>query len=622
VRRRIAFAAACAAWGSGGLVHAQDDKPELHFSADEVEGDVRMGELVLRGNVVVTYERFRLTSPELSLRRTGRGIEVRGPGEVVFCPCPDPPLTIAFEGGVVGPPADLVLQHPQLRVGGTTMFGLPWFWLRAPSRPGILPPNIAWRGGDGLLAGGGVHLPWKDGAEYDELDLTAAGYLKGGVELTARLRTPRSTNRVRWDHLHQDLFAVDAHGSYPQTDTGMMAWDLDAVRGPRARSATLNLDDAARAYDRGAAEVMVRPIDGVIFGGGVRGVGSRGGGGGGGGGSAPSERPAWGPRASLGFGGALGSVGAWDELMSLTTLHDTVLGPLNLLRTEGGAEVAARPAFFVTRLGVREAFTVADSAATSGLDAIGTARLEVAAPFVHAFPSEDAPLVHVIEPRLRGALVSARTSGAYWSSTGRPVPLITGEIATASAGLRTAWGRLLGHSGASVEADAGAVGLVESGKISEAVPVGRYRAAWSSRYFGVGAEGGARLRGALGQVVVGRTRLGEQDGWHVQVKAAGREGVEPLFARVLAAPSAEEPSGGWLSDEGWSGAAEIAGRLTRSVSARVSADEDLTSRTMLQVRGSIGYAHPCRCVSVDGFASKRLGREGVDVWISIDLAPR
>ncbi len=611
----MVFAVACAAWTSGRALHAQDDKPELQFSADQVEGDVRMGELVLRGNVVMTYERFRLTSPELSLRRTGRGIEVKGPGEVVFCPCPNPPLTIAFDGGVVGPPADLVLQHPQLRVGGTTMFGLPWFWLRAPSRPGILPPNVAWRGGDGLLVGEGVHLPWKDGTTYDELDLTAGGYMKGGVELTARLRTTRSTSRIRWDHLHQDLLAVDAHGSYPQAGTGMMAWDLDAVRGSRARPATLNLDEAARGYDRGAAEVMVRPTGGVILGAGVRGVASRGGWG-------PSERPAWGPRASLGLGSALGSVGNWDELLSVTTLQDDLLGSLNLLRAEGGAELAARPAFLVTRLGLREALTVADSATARGLDGLASARLEVAAPFVHEFPGEESPLVHVIEPRLRGAVMSARTSGAFWSNTGRPAALLSGEIATASAGFRSAWGRLLGHAGASVEADAGGVGIVHSGTISEAVPVGRYRAAWSSRYLGLGAEGGARLRDSRGQVTVGRVRLGEQDGWHVQVKAAGREGVEPLFARLLAAPSAEEPSGGWLSDEGWSGAAEIAGRLTRSVSALLSAEEDLTSRTLLQVRGSVGYAHPCRCVSVDAFAGKRLGREGVDLWISIDLAPR
>jgi hypothetical protein len=614
------------AWSA--LARAQDDKPELQFSADEVEGDVRLGELVLRGNVVVTYERFRLTSPQLSLRRTPRGIEVRGPGDVVFCPCPNPPLSIGFEGGVVGPPADLVLRNPELRIGGATLFGVPWFWLRAPSRPGVLPPSLAWRGGDGLLVGGGVHVPWKDGSEYDELDLTAGGYLKGGVDLTARLRTPHSTNRVRWDHLHQDLFAVDAHGSQPQADTGAIAWDIDAVRGPRARSATLNLDEAARAYDRGAVEVLVRPLDGTILGGGVRAVGSRGGWG-------PSDRPAWvaagglpndriawGPRASLALGGALGSVGAWDQLFSMTTLQDEVAGPSNLLRTEGSAEVAARPSFLVLRAGVREAVTAADSVDGSGLDAVGVTRLEIAAPFVRDFPSDDAPLVHVVEPRLRGALMSAHTSGWYWSSTGRPIPLMSGEVATASGGLRSAWGRLLGHAGASIEGDAGAVGAIESGKIADPIPVGRYRASWSSRYFGLGAEGGARLRGEHGWVAVGRTRLGEQDGWHLQVKAAGRKGVEPLLARALAAPSAEEPSGGWLSDEGWTGAAEIAGELTRAVSAKVSADEDLTARTLLGVRGSIGYAHPCRCVSVDGFAGKRLGREGVDVWISIDLAPR
>ena len=512
---------------------------------------------------------------------------------MVFCPCPNPPLTIAFEGGVVGPPADLVLQHPQLRVGGVTMLALPWFWLRAPSRPGILPPNFAWRGGDGLLAGGGVHIPWKDGTDYDELDVTAAGYLKGGVELTARLRTPRSTSRVRWDHLHEDLFSVDAHGSYPQAETGMMAWDLDAVRGPRARQATLNLDEAARAYDRGCCR-----SDGATD----QRCDSR----------APafelSARAAAGVRASdprgvrarvLDSGGAIGAVGAWDELLSMATLDDAVLGPLNLLRSEGGVEVAARPAFFVTRLGVREGLTVADSADRSGLDAVGVGASRGGGALRSRLSGDDAPLVHVIEPRLRGALMTARTSGAYWSSTGRPVPLISGDVATASAGFRTAWGRLLGHAGASIEADAGAVGLVEGGTIAESVPVGRYRAAWSSRYLGLGVEGGARLRGERGQVLVGRTRLGEQDGWHVQVKAAGREGVEPLFARVLAAPSAEEPSGGWLSNEGWTGAAEIAGQLTRSVAARFAAEEDLD------------IAHPAssaRFARLRASVSVRLGR--------------
>src|SRR3954452_8989097 len=146
-----------------------DGRPPLSFSADEVSGDMRLGELSLRGNVVLTYERFRLTSPELLLRRTGRGVEVDGPGDVVFCPCPDPPVSVGFGHAIVGPPADLLLYQPRLRVGGITVFALPWFWLRAPTRAGILPPLVAWRGGDGLLLGDGVHIPWKHGQGYDEL---------------------------------------------------------------------------------------------------------------------------------------------------------------------------------------------------------------------------------------------------------------------------------------------------------------------------------------------------------------------------------------------------------------------------------------------------------------------
>jgi hypothetical protein len=606
----------CVAWLHAARALAQDDKPDLTFSADEVEGDGRMRELVLRGNVVVKYERFRLTSPELALQRTPRGIVVRGPGEVVFCPCPDPPVTIGFEGGVVAPPADLFLKSPSLRLGGTSIFALPWFWLRAPSRPGIVPPNIAWRGADGLLVGEGVHIPWKDGDSYDELDLTASGYVKGGVELLARFRTPHSTERLRWDHLGSDLFAVDAHGSYPEPQSGAVAWDVDAVRGPRARSATMNLDEAARGYDRAAGEVMLRPSESSIVGAGVRGVGARGG-------SGPSERPAWGPRIALGLGGAVGEVGAWDALATATVLDDRELGTTNLARAESGVEFAARPSIFVTRLSLREAVTAADAGSVTALDAIAAARVEASTPFVRAFEGEDAPFLHVIEPRVQGAVVAAHTSGAYWSMTGRPVALASGDVASAWAGMRTAWGRWLGHSGGSLEADAGGISTPIG---TEAAPSNtialRGRTAWSSRFLGWGAEAASLLKAPRGRLFIGKARIGEQDGWHVTAKAAGRVGVEPIVARALGSPSAEEPSGGWLAAEGWSAGAEIAAKFTRSVGATLSAQEDITTRTLLETHGSIGYAHPCRCISIDAFAGKRLGRDGIDVWVSIDLAPR
>ena len=604
--------AAAALWPA--RASAEDEKPELSFSADQVEGDARLRELVLRGNVVVTYERFRLTSPELSLRRSGRGVEVTGPGEVVFCPCPNPPVTIGFDGGVVAPPADLMLTRPSLRVAGWTIFALPWFWMRAPTRPGVLPPNVAYRGADGLLIGDGVHLPWKDGDDFNELDITASGYIKGGFELVARFWTPRSTNRIRWDRLEKDHVAIQAHGSYPQADTGAVAWDIDAVRGARARSASLTLEEAARGYDRGSVQTMVRLGDGILLSSGVRGIGARGG-------IGPSERPAWGPTATLAAGGALGAFGAWDGLATATILNDAVLGTTALSRAEGGIELSARASAILARFSLRETVTAADAGRTSALDALGAARVEIAAPLAQVFADETSPLVHVIEPRLRASVMAARTSGAYFAETGRPLALMTGQMATASAGLRTALGRLLGHAGGSLEADVGGVGTIDEAGPSQATPIARGRAAWSSRFIGLGGEGAARLDGDDGHVLVGKARLGEKDGWHLSIKGAGRRGFNPLAARALAG-TAEEPSGGWLAAEGWSGGAEIAARLARSVGARISAEEDFTARTLLQVRGSLGYAHPCRCISIDGFVGKRLGREGVDVWVSIDLAPR
>jgi hypothetical protein len=622
-----------------------DAKPEIGFSADELEGDLRVGELVLRGHVVINSERFRLTSPELRLVRTPRGIVVRGWGEVVFCPCPEPPVAIGFRGGLVAPPADLLLDRPELRLAGTTVAVLPWFWLRAPSRAGLLPPTIAWRGSDGLLLGLGGHFPWGDdtgdGSAKNELDVTAAGYLQGGFDLSLRVRTERSTNEVRWDHLHGDLLAVDAHGAEPFVDTGAVAWDVDAVRGSRARAGSLSLEEAARAYDRAAVETTFRPASMVLGGLGFRAEGARGD-------SGPSERYADGPRATLAAGDAIGEIGSWDALSTFAVLDDPWLGTTELGRLEGGTDWAARPSFLVTRLGLRESALAATTGAVSAVDAVGVAEVEVAAPLVRAFgapqtaenpetargadptPSDDAspvgpselPYLHVIEPRVRASIMSARTSGDYWSATGRPVALQAGTALAASVGARTSWGRWLSRSGGSLEVDVGELDTVDRGTAPEAMTVLRYRTSWSTQYFGWSGEGAARLTGQRGQVTIGRVRLGEEGGWHLGVKAAGRSGVEPIAARALAPSSASEPSGGWLAAEGWSAGADVRAQLGRALSASAAIDEDITSQTLLALRTSVGYAHPCRCVSVNAFAGQRLARGGVDVWVSIDLAPR
>jgi hypothetical protein len=591
---------------------AQSDDRQLDFSADEVEGQFRRGEkLELRGHVVMTYQRFRLTSPKLAVYRSWRGVEVEGPGEVVFCPCPDPPVSVGFDSGVVAPPADLILRRPSLRVGSVTVLRLPWFWLRAPSRAGVLPPTVAWRGGDGLLVGDGIHVPWRYGTpSAGELDLTAAAYVKGGVEIVVRLRTERSTEKLRWDHLGGDLLALDANGSADQASGGSAAWDVDAIRGPRARSATLSLDEAARAYDRAAFDLSL-PERPAIVAMGVRAIGVRGG-------SGPTEQPAWGPRAVLGVGGAIGPVGAWDGLATLSVLQDRDFGMTQLARGEGGAEIAARPGPLVATLGLRATAIAADSADGAGGDAVAAARVSLGAPFARAWATDDAPLVHVIEPLADATAMAAHTSGAYWAATGRPVALGGGRALVASSGLRSAWGRLLGRSGASVTA---AVGAASTTDTAAPTSLARWRAAWSSRYVGLGLEG-ASLLARPGQVVIGQARVGDRNDWYLRLNTAGRRGVEPVLARAIGSAAAREPSGGWLATPGWSAGGEVGGRLLRSVTINGGVDQDVSARTLLSVRGSVGYQHPCRCLSVDTFVAHRLGREGVDFWVSIDLAPR
>jgi hypothetical protein len=390
-----------------------------------------------------------------------------------------------------------------------------------------------------------------------------------------------------------------------------LTWDIDAVRGTRARAAALDLDAAARAYDRAEAENSVRP-GGALLGFGVRAVGSRGGYG-------PSERWAAGPRVTLAASDAIADVGAWDVLSTFTALADPVLGSTELGRIGAGVEFAERPSFLLTRLGLRGAFSAATAPDVEGTDAVGIGSVEVAAPFVRLFEGGQ---IHLIEPHARASFTAARTSGAYWSATGRPTALAEGGVFVASLGARTTWGRWLDRAAGSLEADVGE--LVSTGRSEPSLPatVVRYRTSWTTRDWAWSGEGAARLFDARGQIAVGRLRLGEADGLHVRVRTAGRTGIEPIAARALAPANADEPSGGWLSAEGWSVGGELGAKLGGAITTMIGADEDATSKTLLDARASVGYAHPCRCISVYAFAQERLARGGVDVWVSIDLAPR
>ena len=113
--------------------------------------DVRGFSPVTAGNVRVDSPPFHLRAQRIKLTRTRLGIEVDGKGRLAFCPCLGTPLTVDFEKAIVAPPGDLILKAPTLELYGIPVLYLPWFWMRSDEKLGLLPPEVAYRGRDGVF---------------------------------------------------------------------------------------------------------------------------------------------------------------------------------------------------------------------------------------------------------------------------------------------------------------------------------------------------------------------------------------------------------------------------------------------------------------------------------------
>ena len=59
--------------------------------------------------------------------------------------------------------------------------------------------------------------------------------------------------------------------------------------------------------------------------------------------------------------------------------------------------------------------------------------------------------------------------------------------------------------------------------------------------------------------------------------------------------------------------------LGSRVTTRAGADVDLDARQLVAAVGALELHAPCGCVVVRATASHRIGREGVDVWLTVDL---
>lgn len=592
----------------------------LDFRAGRVEADSNLDRIELSDHVVVRVDRYRLTSDRLRLSRGPRGIVVDGNGRVAFCPCPDPPVSIGFSSATVAPPTDLLVENPTLRVGNVPVLWLPYGWFRSSDRLGLLPPRLAYRGDDGLLVGGGIHVPvgrsaraaapaiGTDGRRTPEhgpflVDLRGAGYVKGGAEVELGVSTPGTENRVRWDHLNTSLLELDAHGASTGREGATAAYRVDAIRGGRAKRGTVALEPAVRRYDRAFASVA--RADGAVIGGvGVSATLPRGG---------PFEQlGSVGPFAHAGLGAPLGDVGRASASLSADTTKGHGLGTLSRVAERGELELDGRPGPFGVSGAVRADARLENEDVAVARAALVGAELRAGLPLVRDYGSDADPLRHEIEPFALGRAALGTHSGALVD----PTPFDDQTILLAAAGLRTALGSWGERASVALEVTGGM-----GGQRDALEPVMRGRLIGRARWFALSSMAAWLPDRDRALVTVGRARLGRIDTPNLTGYAEGRLKVDAPLGRFLAADAWDGPRVGFFDQPGWTTGGELGVPVTVWLATAVGADWDVTARELLGVRGSLGYRHRCGCLAALAWAGKRIGRDGVDAWLTVDILP-
>jgi hypothetical protein len=585
----------------------------MAFQADSVQFDARSKDLQALGHVRVDEPPFHLTSPGLRLRRAVVGAELVGTGRLSLSSCSDVPLAVRFSAATVAPPHDVVLRNPVLEVAGIPLAWSPSIWLRSGARAGLLPPEIAWRGQDGLYVGAGVHVPWTAGDPERGVDLRAGVYTAGGAFAGLTLRTAISSTRVGWDRLAEsDGLFVRSDGSTAiarPSDPAVVAWRLDALRGPRAVVATSDLAQAAEPFDRGLAEAAWRIGDWTLASG-VRTVALRG--------SALADVGTGGPIALVRRSGTLGVANEYDVTAEAGQLAGGAPGPSNFLRGQGNFSLASHLGPMGAGLAVRGAGQVAAGADASGADGAAQVRGVLELPLAKSFGdgSNSAPWVHTTSPRVE---VAVGETGSQGAALGLPP---RGVLPNGGAWVATlAWRNRLDRLGAPTSMDIDAV-LGEVGTVSNDWAEMRVRASVRGPIAELETDFAqvlAHAGGSSGGAWISHGRLGSLSGLYVAAHVAERTGADPILARALSDP-ALDPAVGFLAWPGWTGGATAALPLGSRATARAGADADLDTKTLVGESGSIELHDSCRCLAVRATVSHRVGRGGVDAWLAVDFS--
>jgi hypothetical protein len=667
----------------------------LTLRADRIDVDRRSGTVALDGGVELQLDGFVVRSEHLSLRRSvehaarvglvppgdaalgGSGpLKLDGRATFAPCPCASPPLSLSIAGARRTAGGDWVLRQPVVRLFGLPVGWLPLFWLRSPESIGLLPPELAWSGVDGLYGGLGLHLPLGR-----RLDLGFGLFESGAMQGALDFGTDHARARLRWNHRDVggpgspagDGVSIDAEGwlsareddTLAPLSTPTLAFDVDALAGARASRMAMELSTIAMPWNELLATARLGPGRWSVEAWSPRG--------------APLDRvSAIALRTGVARDGAVGEIGAWHlaigggprasatrrpEAVADAAWTMAVARPLGWMRFAGELSLDARIGRFGGTLdssgesgGTAAASPASSGAANDARSIAPTATSAwLAAPRVAlALPLERPGAVRMeltplVEARA-GAMAASGDDrvldgwamrGAFvdpWSSDHRLAgdPRAAGVAAIGLDGRvdeRDEAGRTHGElrlraggyasstSGVESGLDVGAVGIAAmSGSLR------RERADALSAALDVDAAitEGQHAAGP-GELLVVRGTLDlpwlDRRGLHLGARLAARSTLEPLLALALFGPGfyGRSTSQSGLLREGVTVGGGASFPVASSVRIGGEVDVDARGPTLLQASAEARWTHRCGCLAVSLRGGHLIGRDGIDVLASIEV---
>lgn len=581
---------------------ADAQEPCLDFRADRVVLDPARKSIELEGGVQARCGAYQLHADKLEVGVDDGDVDVRGPAWLTLCPCDRAPIHLGFERARLCPSGDIRVTDPTVRVGETSVLWLPWLWLRAPDRTGLLPPRLAWRGDGGLLVGPGVHVPWRESdGSLAWMDLYVSGYTRGGFEIEPSLVTASSRTTVRFDRMDGDLVRVASEGVTRTTRPGGLSWRVDAVGGSRGTTGLVDLREAARPFDDASAFLEVRPWTSTFVHAGVEATGPRG-----------RDRMRWGPSLLADAGGALGSGVSWQASGALRAIEDD--GPGAAQVTTAGARMLGGGWWGPVRLSLDGQGTLHATTArgADAQDVVVDSSSEAALPLIRHYAST----THLVEPFVR-----TRALGAGRTAEGpvafRPPAVDDGARWLVTAGARTALGPPGGDRGVRWELAGGRLGAFDGDALRSALLT---RLGIHVGLLDLQAQGAAVRRDRdHGAVATARVSMGASDTVAARAEVSSRTRVDPADALAFSPSALVWTPAGELSEQGTS--LSLGGHLPFGAGfrAEVASDWDVGKQQWLATGAGLVLDHPCHCVQGRAWVSRRVGREGTDGWLALEL---